>query len=152
MQLEDILWDKLLIPDMQLFRRSTARRTIRYSVQDSGDEALSVFGLKVIQSLVLPARKRGVIYICSYATGEVISGALKCPFYKARADDKGELLREWMGYCGWIVATSALGTGINIEDIIVVVHIDRPYGLTGFAQQSGRGGRGGEVSDSIVVV
>jgi hypothetical protein len=151
-QLEDVLRDQLLIPKAQLFRRSTARRTIRYNVQDSGDEAPSVFGLKVIQSLVLPAGKRGVIYVRSYATGEMISGALKCPFYKARADDKGELLREWMRGCGWIVATGALGTGINIEDIVFVVHVDRPYGLTSFAQQSGRGGRGGEVSDSIVVV
>jgi superfamily II DNA helicase RecQ len=95
-QLEDILREKLLIPETRLFRRSTARRTIRYSVQDSGDEAPSVFGLKVIQGLVLPAGKRGVIYIRSYATGETISGALQCPFYKARADDKGELLQEWM--------------------------------------------------------
>jgi superfamily II DNA helicase RecQ len=50
------------------------------------------------------------------------------------------------------MATGALGTGINIEDIIFVVYINRPYGLTSFAQQSGRGGRGEEVSDSIVVV
>jgi hypothetical protein len=111
-----------------------------------------VFGLRVIQSLVLPAGKRGVIYVRSYATGEIIREAMQCPFYKARADDKGELLQAWMRSCGWIVATGALGTGINIADIVFVVHIDRPYGLTSFAQQSGRGGRGGEVSDSIVIV
>jgi superfamily II DNA helicase RecQ len=50
------------------------------------------------------------------------------------------------------MATGALGTGINIEDIIFVVHINQLYRLTSFAQQSGQGGRGGEVSDSIVVV
>ena len=99
-QLEDVLRDKLLIPNAWLFRRSTARRTIRYSVQDSGDEAPSVFRLKVIQGLVLLARKRGVIYVQSYATREMTSGALECPFYKARADEKGELLREWMRGCG----------------------------------------------------
>lgn len=93
-QLEDVLRDKLLIPQARLFRRSTARRTIRYSVRDSGDEAPSVFGLQVVQELTLPAGKRGVIYVRSYTTGDVISGALKCPFYKARADDKGELLKE----------------------------------------------------------
>jgi superfamily II DNA helicase RecQ len=133
-QLEDVLQEKLLIPEARLFRRSTVRRTIRYSVQDSGDEVPSVFGLKVIQGLVLPAGKRGVIYVRSYATGETISRALQCLFYKARADDKGELLQEWMWNWGWIIATGALGTGINIKDIIFVVHIDRPYGLTSFAQ------------------
>jgi superfamily II DNA helicase RecQ len=50
------------------------------------------------------------------------------------------------------VATGALRTGINIKDIVFVLHIDRPYGLTSFTQQSGRGGRGREVSDAIVVV
>ena len=74
-----------------------------------------------------------MIYIRSYITGETISGALQCPFYKARADNKGELLQEWMRNWDWIVATGILGTGINIKDIIFVVHINRLYGLTSFA-------------------
>ena len=32
-----------------------------------------------------------------------------------------------------------------------MVHVDRPYGLTSFVQQSGRGGRNGEVSDSMII-
>jgi hypothetical protein len=47
-QLEDILQEKLLIPEARLFRRSTACRTIRYNVQNNRDETLSVFGLKVV--------------------------------------------------------------------------------------------------------
>ena len=43
-------------------------------------------------------------------------------------------------------------TGINIKNIIFVIHIDRLYRLTSFAQQSGREGRGGEVSDSIIII
>lgn len=50
------------------------------------------------------------------------------------------------------MATGALGTGINIEDIISVIHVDWPYGLTSFLQQLGRGGRNGEVSESIIIV
>jgi superfamily II DNA helicase RecQ len=91
-QLEDVLREKLLIPETRLFRQSIIHYTIRYSIQDSGNEILSVFGLKVIQDLVLPVGKWGVIYIRSYVTGETISGALQCPFYKAQADNKGELL------------------------------------------------------------
>jgi superfamily II DNA helicase RecQ len=52
---------------------------------------------------------------------------------------------------GWIVATGALGTGINIEGIVYIVHVDRPYRLTSFIQQSGRNSRNGEVSDSIII-
>lgn len=152
-ELEEVLRDRLLIPSAKLFRRSTARRTIRYGVRDCRDEAPSVFGIRLVQKLVLPSHKRGVVYVRSYQAGEVVSSALKCPFYRARAEQKGEVLQAWIqGPGGWIVATGALGTGINISDIVYVVHIDRPYGLTSFAQQSGRGGRNGEVSDSIIIV
>ena len=96
--------------------------------------------------------KKGVIYVRNYKTGQIISEALGCPFYKAIADDKVEVLEEWKRIGGWIVATGALGTGINIEGIIYVIHVDRPYGLTSFVQQSGRGGRNGEVSESIIIV
>ena len=58
-------------------------RTTCYSVQDSGDEAPSLAGLKIFHHLVLPPGKRGVIYVCTYATGEIVSELLKCLFLKA---------------------------------------------------------------------
>jgi hypothetical protein len=36
--------------------------------------------------------KRGVVYVRSYTTGDIISEALNCPFYKAQADNKGAVL------------------------------------------------------------
>jgi superfamily II DNA helicase RecQ len=152
-ELEYTLRDRLLIPDAYLFRRPTTRRTIRYRVHDSKNEAPSEVATKIIKQITLPSGARGVIYVRSYITGDKISAELKCPFYKARADEKSELLNKWIqGPGGWMVATGALGTGINIQGIIYVIHVDRPYGLTSFVQQSGRGGRNGEVSDSIVIV
>ena len=50
------------------------------------------------------------------------------------------------------MATGALGTGIDIPGIIYIIHLGRPYGLTSFMQQAGRGGRAGEISDSIVIL
>lgn len=47
------------------------------------------------------------------------------------------MLKEWVdggGSGGWIIATGALGTGVNIANIIYIVHIGRPYGLTSFIQ------------------
>ena len=150
-ELEDVLRERLCIDNAMIFRRSTARRTIRYQVIDSKEEAPSVLATEIVQGLQLPKDKRGVIYVRSYTTGNIISKALDCPFYKAQADDKGAVLQEWIHSGGWIVATGALGTGINIEGIVYVIHIDWPYGLTSFVQQSGRGGRNGEVSDSIII-
>jgi superfamily II DNA helicase RecQ len=153
-QLEGKLRDQLLIPDAVLFRRCTARPTIQYQVIDSQKEMPSKVGIEVVRKLgPFPEGKRGVVYVRSYTTGDKVSQELDCPFYKATADQKSEVLEEWrQGSGGWIVATGALGTGINIPGIIYVVHIDRPYGLTSFVQQSGRGGRGGEISQSIIVI
>src|SRR5438045_529012 len=152
-QLEDVLKERLSIPNAVIFRRSTARRTIRYQVIDSKNEPPSVVAARFIQQLpALKDKQRGVVYVRSYGTGKVMSEALQCPFDKAKADDKSEILQAWMQSGGWNVASGALGTGINIEGIMHVVHVDRPYGLTSFVQQSGRGGRNGEVSESIIVV
>ncbi|KAH8800934.1 P-loop containing nucleoside triphosphate hydrolase protein [Xylogone sp. PMI_703] len=185
--LEWILREQLSIEGAVLFRRHTARRTIRYRVIDSKNEPPFEVGIRVVQQLgEFSGNQGGIIYVRSYAVGEKVQEILGCPFYKATAEDKGEMLQQWIRGewrerkerseteeteegeekqergieerrtrgqgKGWIVATGALGTGINIEGIRYVIHIDRPYGLTSFVQQSGRGGRSGEVSESIIVV
>jgi superfamily II DNA helicase RecQ len=150
--LEDVLRERLYIDNTQIFRRSTARQTIRYQVRDSKNEVPSDVAIQYIQQTHLSAGKRGVVYVRSYETGGVVSRALECPFYRARAESKGDVLQQWVQDAGgWMVATGALGTGINIEGIVYVVHVGRPYGLTSFVQQSGRGGRNGEVSESIII-
>lgn len=100
----------------------------------------------------MSAGSRGVIYVRSYDTSGFISKELKCPFYRAKADDKGEVLQQWIGGEGrWIVATRALGIGINIKGIVRIIYISWPYGLTSFVQQSRRRGRNGEVSELVII-
>ena len=105
-----------------------------------------------MQQLQLPNKKKGVIYVHDYKTGQVISEALQCPFYKAIADNKVKVLKEWKRIGGRIVATGTLRTGVNIKGILYVIYIDRLYRLTSFVQQSRRGGRNKEVSNSIIIV
>ena len=62
------------------------------------------------------------------------------------------LFRSWVRYGGLIVATSALGTGVDFPGIVIILHVDLPYGMIDFAQESGRGGRAGEDVDSVVLV
>jgi len=151
-ELEGLLKERMCIDNVEIFRRNTARKSIRYQVRDSKDHVPSEVAIQHVQNIQLQPKQRGIIYVRSYNIGGVISSKLKCPFYRAKADDKGEVLQQWIaGGGGWIVATGALGTGINIEGIIHVVHVGRPYGLTSFVQQSGRGGRSGEVSESMII-
>ncbi|TKA23825.1 hypothetical protein B0A49_13972, partial [Cryomyces minteri] len=51
-----------------------------------------------------------------------------------------------------IVATSALGMGVDIADIRVIIHVDRPRTLLDYAQESGRAGRDGARSEAIAMV
>ena len=89
----------------------------------------------VVLGLPLPLGSRGVIYVRSYSQGEIIAEAMECGFYKAMATDKSEVLNQWAsGSSGWIIATGALGTGINIPGIIYVIYVKRPYRLTSFMQ------------------
>jgi superfamily II DNA helicase RecQ len=51
-----------------------------------------------------------------------------------------------------IVATSALGMGVDIPDIRCIVHIDWPFTVLDYAQESGRAGRDGLRSEAVMIV
>jgi superfamily II DNA helicase RecQ len=61
------------------------------------------------------------------------------------------LERERYGGGRVIVATNALGLGIDVPDIRVVMHVEMPFEMADYAQQSGRAGRDGKRSEAIVV-
>lgn len=82
-ELEDVLRERLFIPNAIIFRKSTAQRTIRYRVICNGSEAPSEVGSQFVERLQLPSQKRGVVYVRSYMTSKVVSEALQCSFYKA---------------------------------------------------------------------
>jgi superfamily II DNA helicase RecQ len=151
--LEPVLRASLLLEHAKIYRQSTMRPTTRYRVLDCYGKDLWEIAEPLIRRLPLPPASRGVIYVRSYAQGKSVAEEMDCPFYKATATDKQELLTEWAsGSGGWMVATGALGTGIDIPGVVYIIHLGRPYGLTSFMQQAGRGGRAGEISDSIVIL
>jgi len=59
-------------------------------------------------------------------------------------------LKSWKS--GPLFATGALGAGVNIKDVHWVLHLGLPYGLIHFDQESGRGGRAGEVVESLIIL
>lgn len=50
-----------------------------------------------------------------------------------------------------MVATSALGIGIDIPDIREIIHVNQPRSLLEHAQESGRAGRNGRRSEAIMI-
>lgn len=152
-KLELVLQANLLIENAQLYWQSTMQATTRYQVIDSQKQGKWEMAEAVVRGLLLPLGSRGVIYVRSYLQGKIIAKAMECGFYKATATNKLEVLNQWAsGSGGWIVATGALGIGIDIPGIIYVIHVRRPYGLTSFMQQAGRGGQAEEICELIVVL
>ena len=96
--------------------------------------------------------RKGVVYSRRRKQCEDLAEELGCAYYHAAAVDNEERLAAWLEHGGLIVATSALGTGVDFPGIVFVLHVDVPYGMIDFAQESGRAGRAGEDVDSVIVV
>ncbi|KEF50779.1 uncharacterized protein A1O9_13169 [Exophiala aquamarina CBS 119918] len=103
--------------------------------------------------------QKGVVYVRSRESCKALAVKLGCDYYHSGIADESErqaTLQRWATGAGenrWIVATTGLGTGVDIPGIVAVVHMEQPYGLVDFVQQTGRGGRqAGEVVESVVVI
>jgi len=52
---------------------------------------------------------------------------------------------------GILISTSAYGMGMDKPDIRTIIHIDVPYSVEGYLQESGRAGRDGKTAQAILV-
>ena len=61
---------------------------------------------------------------------------------------RAEVLETWRQSGGLIISTSALGVGVDIPRIRFTLHVERPWGMVDFVQESGRMRAGGK---SVIV-
>ncbi|KAK0926478.1 hypothetical protein LTR29_017851 [Friedmanniomyces endolithicus] len=140
---------------LTLIRACTARKTTRYIVRsdvEDGklmDEAIEVCSQHLAR---LQHKSKMVVYCRSKKECEDLAEALGCNFFYSGSPDNETVIRMWKDAGGCVVATTALGTGVNYAGIVLAVHVGMPYGLIDFAQESGRAGRGGEVVTSLVLL
>ena len=84
-----------------------------------------------------------------------LAQAANMPAYHSNltSSERALCLENWQsGVTPWVIATSGLGTGIDIPSIVHVVHFHPPYGLVDFMQQTGRAGRGeGDMANSVII-
>jgi superfamily II DNA helicase RecQ len=149
--LERQLGRNMLVENATYVRASTVRANIRYAVATCRAGQLVETAVAMCRRRDL--RHKGVVYCRSKAQCETIAEELACSYYHAATPDRAERLDAWIEQEGFIVATSALGTGVDIGGIEFVLHVDMPWGMMDYAQESGRAGRSGSgMADSIVLV
>ncbi|KAM7209832.1 P-loop containing nucleoside triphosphate hydrolase protein [Rhypophila decipiens] len=128
-----------------MVRDRTAKANCGYEVQQvkPGRDAVEDGTVEVIQQLDR--------HMTGCQKGQAIADEIGCGFHHSGMSEKNghEARAAWIEgrhTSRWIAATTGLGTGIAIEGIVGVVHVEKPYGLVDFVQQTGRGGRrAGEV-------
>ncbi|KAI3567873.1 hypothetical protein IWW34DRAFT_874732 [Fusarium oxysporum f. sp. albedinis] len=159
--LEDWFRGEMLAKSAIMVRDRTVKLNCRYEVQQvkPGRDAVEDRTVEVIKQLDqdMTGRQKGVIYCRSKSQCEAIADEIGCGFHHSgmSEQDRYEVRTAWIegrNTSRWIAATTGLGTGIDIEGIVAVVHMEKPYGLVDFVQQIGRGGRrAGEVVRSVII-
>ena len=152
--LEEDLGESILVRCATYIRACTARPNIRYVVSWCERRRLQEMTVYMYrrQRRLLRGGKKGVVYCNSKAQCEAIAAELECAYYHADLVDRTNRLEVWVAEGGLIVATSALGTGVDFPGIMFVLHVGMPWSMIDYAQESRRGGRAGETTDSIILM
>lgn len=156
----------LLPGNTLLIRAPTKRKEIVYSVFEmTGPPGLAANAKyrtldgtehKVMEYIVQFLKKfqlkdRALIFCLTKRDAEEIAAVLKCHYYHSEVTDKEEVTRSWReGEIKVLVATSALGAGIDYDEVKLVVNYGKPRNIIDFSQESGRGGRKLPITHSTV--
>ena len=157
--------EAMQLPSPPLYIRASSHRTnARYSVV----RVRNGRGPRAVRRLVdtgpgssLGPGEKGIVYCLSHAKCKAMARLLGCHYYHgASGDADAHFLAQreagfqaWLGGEGaYIVATAALGTGIDVPGITHVIHLGAPHSIIDYAQEAGRAGRAGQHVEAMFVV
>jgi superfamily II DNA helicase RecQ len=144
-------------------RASSHRVNVKYSVLRvrNGRGPMEVRKLVDARLGNLTVGEKGVVYCTSHAKCKVLARQLGCHYYHGDPKDSNThfLAQREAGFQAWvrgetpyIVATAALGTGIDVSGITHVIHLEAPHSIIDYAQEAGRAGRAGECVQAQIII
>jgi superfamily II DNA helicase RecQ len=144
-------------------RAASHRVNVGYSVLRvrNGRGPLEVKKLVDARLGSLAPGEKGVVYCTSHAKCRVLARQLGCHYYHGNPEDGNAhfLARREAGFQAWLrgetpymVATAALGTGIDVAGITHVIHLEGPRSIIDYAQEAGRAGRAGERVTAVIII
>ena len=156
-ELEELFLLGTAAQGLRYIRASTDRPQFEYRVETCPDAAAAeayVTALLRYACAAAAGRTRAVLFCRSQADTQRMADRLGCQPYHRASPDNEEAFAAWAGGTAQvIVATSALGTGVDVAGVELAVHLGRPHGIVDYVQEAGRAGRGGvEHARSTVVL
>jgi superfamily II DNA/RNA helicase len=155
---EDILWKRMSwkADEVKMFRMPTARKNIRYSVVRPGARLKKSEHDTFIANMVGRMNGKGVVYCkAKKRVKELVEeGLVQCDAFHGDMNtrERATALEAFRtGKTRIVVATNALGMGVDIPDIEWIIHADEPRDMLDYAQESGRAGRDGRTSHAILI-
>ena len=142
-------------------RRSIARKKGKKEAEEEeGEDIVDERIQEMVQAWMEEhAEGKVIVYGGTIERVQRLAGRFGCRGYwnkAGTAEEKKRLMEAWVGSKTGrervVVATNALGLGVDVPDVRLVVHAAMPRELRNFVQESGRGGRDGGRSTSVVVV
>ncbi|EDN04922.1 predicted protein [Histoplasma mississippiense (nom. inval.)] len=151
---EEKLWSHMHCTraDISLFRARTCGPNMAYRVWQPIIEGSEYDGLnrwfqapsvvRFIQDRMRwTGEGKGVVYCQTVNQVTMMASTLRCGAYHHHQINKAGILECFQqGQHQVIVATSALGMGIDIPNICSIIHVGRPRSLLDYGQESGRAG------------
>ena len=144
--------------DTKVIRHSPDKNNLYYSVEKCSDidETFQPM-IKVLNENTADIPKT-IIYCRSLKDcGEIYSlfDSPRVGMYHSRTPEKikERVLKSFMeedGKCRIVIATSALGMGVNTQDVRKIIHYGVPHDLESYVQEVGRGGRDGKPCEAML--